>query len=965
VWLALAPALAHAQASITGSVRDTSGAVLPGVTVEAASPALIEKVRVVVTDGTGQYRIENLRPGLYTVTFTLPGFAIVRREGIELAGTFTATINAELRVGAVEETITVTGETAVVDVQSTTRQRVMDRQILDTIPSDGTALALGVLIPGVTFPRQNVGGVEAQGGRLGGNLSTHGGAQSGEAATTINGVSIAVLPSSSSTTTLRPDPAALQEVAIDTAAVGADMEGGGIRINYVPREGGNTFNGIFIGTFANSAMQGDNFTQELRDRGLSTPNALRRMSDINPGFGGPIRRDRLWFYAAARYNQATQYVAGLFYNRNANNPNAWTFDPDPSRPVVNEARDSDVLLRLTLQATPKHKIGWLWFNSTHCYCPTASATTALEAASRAEYPFQELFQADWTAPLTNRLLMEAGGNRFNGDNDDKPWPELTPRMISVQEQSTGLTYRGSGTSRELPEHMWNLRGTVSYITGSHAFKVGMTRRSGHLTFYGFDNHPLTYRFNNGVPNQITQRAYPFTRQATLKQSLGLFAQDRWTVGGLTLSYGVRYDNAANGFPKQHLGSAELAPTRDITFPAEDFQAYHDLSPKLGVSYDPFGTGKTAVKVSLNRYLTVLPIDGGDVGAANPVNHVVLSTTRSWTDTNGNFVPDCDLLNSLTNGECGAMANANFGKDIPGVTFDPDLVRGWGKREYNWEFSAGIQQELLPRVAADVSYFRRWYGNFTVRDDLAVNPTDFDPFSITAPVDPRLPGGGGYTVDGLYDLKPAKFGVPSSIFVTRAQHYGKEVPIRYWQGVDVNLNARPWSSLLLQGGTSTGRTVRDNCKIAATLDNPSLLYCRVVEAFSTDIKALGSYTIPGVDVQIGGAFQSVRGPEILANYDVPTAVVAPSLGRNLAGGARNVTVNLVAPGTTYGERMNQVDLRVAKILRFGRTRARLNVDLYNALNSNTVLSQNNRFAVWQRPTLILPARLVKLSAQIDF
>jgi hypothetical protein len=967
VWLALTPALAHAQASITGSVRDTSGAVLPGVTVEAASPALIEKVRAGVTDGTGQYRIENLRPGLYTVTFTLAGFSTVKREGLELAGTFTATVNAELRVGTLEETITVTGESPVVDVQSTTRQRVMNREILDTIPSGGTALALGVLIPGAQpAAGQNVGGLEVR-TSLGGSLSIHGG---GGSQTTISGVNFMSLSSGASTATVFFNPVGLQEITIDTAAVSAELEAGGVRVNYVPRDGGNTFSGTFIGAFANRAMQGSNFTQALRDRGLSTPNALNKMWDVNPGFGGPIKRDRLWFFGAARHVFQSQYATGLFYNRNFNNPDAWTFDPDPSRPVTNDTTNPDGQLRFAWQATPRHKIGLLVYRASFCFCPSsAGPTLALEASGRTrEYPRPRVILADWTFPITNRLLFEASGDRFTGSNDQSPLRGLNPAMIGVTEQSTDLTYRAGSTYYKLPEGSMNVRVAVSYITGAHALKIGMNQRSGHMERYSFDLQPLSYRFNNGIPNQLTERAYPFTLQGNIDHDLGLFVQDKWSLEGLTFSYGLRYDYYAGSTPEQHIGPVLLAPTRDITVPAEKNVATHDLSPKLGAAYDPFGTGKTALKVSLNRYVATLGPDGTQTlaGRVNPVLNLVTSTTRSWTDTNRNFVPDCDLINPNANGECGRMANTAFGGVRPGATYDVDLLRGWGVRNYNWEFSAGVQQELVPQVSAEVSYFRRWFGNFDITDDLAISPADFDQFSVPAPRDPRLPAGGGYVISGLYNLNPAKFGVPADNFVTRASNYGKQ--IEYWQGVDVTVNARPRPGALLQGGLSTGRTVTDRCEILAKLPeiNPvGLPYCRVVPAFLTQVKFLGSYTIPRVDVQVSGTLQSLPGSEILANYNAPNALVVPSLGRSLSGNAANVTVNLVPPGTMYGERFHQLDVRFSKLLRFGRTRTRVNVDVFNAANSSAVLTQNNSFGAWQRPTRIMPARFVKVGAQFDF
>jgi hypothetical protein len=315
----------------------------------------------------------------------------------------------------------------------------------------------------------------------------------------------------------------------------------------------------------------------------------------------------------------------------------------------------------------------------------------------------------------------------------------------------------------------------------------------------------------------TQRAYPFLVRTEVDHDFGLFAQDRWTRGGLTLTYGVRYDYFANSYPEHHVGSAVLAPTRDISFPAvESNLAYHDITPRLGAAWDPFGTGKTAIKVSVNKYLASLGAEDF-ASIMNPVTNLVVQTTRSWTDTNRNFVADCNLINTEANGECGRMANINFGKTQPGATYDPELLRGWGKRNYNWEVSAGIQHELLPRVAGDVSYFRRRFGNFVVVDDRAVAPADFDRFSIAAPADPRLPGGGGYVISGLYDLKPATFGVPVDYFVTRASNYGTHS--EYWQGVDVTLSARPRGGVLLQGGLSTGRTVTDRCEIISKVPKP--------------------------------------------------------------------------------------------------------------------------------------------------
>ena len=727
VWVRdVVASMVSAQAVISGVVRDASGAVLPGVTVEAASPALIEKVRTTVTDGTGQYAIENLRPGVYTVTFTLPGFATVQREGVEMSGNFTARINADLRVGAIEETITVTGETPVVDVSSTLQQRVMDREILDALPNSGLRTGLGVLIPAVDFRRQDVGGAGVR--AVTGNMVAHG-ARSEDAGTTLNGMTIATFGTGAATATIFLNPMGLEEMTISTGSNDAELHAGGVRTNYTLREGGNSFAGVVFGAYAPGEWQADNLTDELKARGLSEPNNIKANWDINPAFGGPIVRDRVWFFGAARYNVASDYVAGLYWNKNVNNPNAWTYSPIPPA-ACGMNRSSRT--RSFASAGRRHL-------ATRWGARTTTRATAFARPTRrplshgkpvsAQNTLPAIIAGDWTAPLSSRLLLDVSGQVYKSESNRIPWDGLADGMIPVQEQNTGMrTARPRYTALRI--RACTPFGALSLVTGAHALRIGVSNRSGNLGQLEYDIVPVSYRLRAGSPNRITQRALGEWR-ANVDADLGAFVQDRWTRNKLTLNYGLRYDYFSSSYPEQHIGPTTLAPNRNITFPAQPgLGALHDLSPRFGAVYDLRGNGKTALKASVNRYVLAMGPDVSFIQLANPSRNLVTTATRTWNDANRNFIPECDLVNVRANGECTALSNENFGTVVTNLTYDTDTLTGWGKRNFNWEVSAGVQHELAPGISADVMYFRRWYGNFVLVDDLAIGPADFDPFTLS-------------------------------------------------------------------------------------------------------------------------------------------------------------------------------------------------------------------------------------------
>lgn len=971
---------AHAQAAVTGTVKDTSGAVLPGVTVEAASPALIEKVRSTVTDANGAFSIIDLRPGTYVITFSLTGFSSLKREGIVLSGNFTASVNAEMRVGALEETITVSGEAPVVDVSTTRSEFGVNAEAIRATPTGNRYQNLVSLIPGVA-----IGGNQDVGGSRGDtptDIAVHG-SSINDGRLQIDGGNVAVFAKSGGHDNMFVvDSINAQEVVITTSGGLGEAETAGISMNIIPREGGNSVSGQMFTTGSWSGLQGENLTQELKNRGLTVPNRVQKLWDVSVGVGGPILRDKVWFFATGRYNGHRNDIAGLFLNKNAYNANAWTYEPDLQRQAVADGTWRMGSARITWQASKRNKFIFYWDEQLQCrWCLSEiggniTGTESVEATGKSlAYP-SRIYQAGWKSPLSANLLaevqMSAAILRWHSSpRDELPGSGAAANLIRVTEQAgfrPGLSYRAPNYHSS-PAHSQHITGALTWVTGTHNMKVGFLYDFGFWARHMFTNQNVNYRFRNGVPNLITQFLHPFYNQVDFTP-MALYAQDVWTIKKLSVQWGLRYDNFRTSVPAHTVAGFG----RTLTFPAEDLANFKDISPRLGASYDLFGNGKTAIKAFLGRYPVAQ--DGGSSPyalAMSKVGRIATQTTRSWADANADYIPNCDLTSTLANGECGAVANRLFGTDQVQVNYDPDVTSGWQTRPYNWEFSSSLQQEIIPRVAVTVAYHRRWYGNFLATDNLAVTPADFNRYTVTA-TDSRLPDG-GVTITDLYDVTPAKFGLVDN-YITSASKFGKQI-LRY-NGVDVTVAARPSGSLTLQGGFSYGQTLDDKCDVTPKIDNPSALYCRQTYGQVKDnagkvmgpsqVKFLGTYTLPRVNVQVGASFQSVPGEAVTANYVVANALVQPSLGRPLAGNSPNVTVNLIRPGDLFTDRINQVDLRFARAFTFGGQRIQLSADVFNALNASPIQRENATFVpggAYRTPELILDARLIKFTAQFNF
>jgi hypothetical protein len=1034
--LVLVPAVAFAQASITGVVKDASGAILPGVTVEASSPALIEKTRSAVTDGTGTYRIVDLRPGAYSVTFTLTGFSTVKRDGIELTGSFNATINADMKVGAIEETITVSGETPIVDTQSVRRQVTVSNDVISNMPAARSYAGVMLLIPATTTQAGSNLDIQVTPGML---VFGGAGGRTNEARIQVDGLNTGAAFNGAGVSSYVVDIGNAQEISMTTSGGLGEAEVGGPSFSIVPKTGGNSFKGSVYQSNVTKAMVGDNYTSALQTAGLPTPGKLYKLWDTNVGVGGPIKRDRVWFFAQFRDEGSHRTVPGMFANANMGDPTKWLYVRDESRPAVSAGSWRNGSLRLTVQPSTRNKINVFWDQQIPCQgagvlgstsgCRQSGAGEIICGAPGASNPTcgpvgpnqtapeigtylsgfgQRVQQATWSSPMTNKLLLEAGFGTYWSQWGGIQHPGSNfYNLVGVTEQCTNVDCPNFGGYANLQyrsgTYRWNLQGTVtwrasaSYVTGSQSMKFGY--QGGYLYDHQYtytNDQYVSYRFNSGIPNQITENINAFPADQRVRYD-AFYAQDQKTIGRVTVQGAVRYDRAWSYFPAVTVGPERFLPTA-INFPyTKGVDAYNDVTPRGGAAWDVFGDGKTSVKINAGKYLQAAQ-NGLAYAALRPSGRLQGTTTRTWTDRTpvgsaNYYIPNCSLENPNLNGDCSAIATSAFGTTTFTSDLDPKLVSGWGVRPGDWGFGASVQQQILPRVSVEIGYNRRWLTNFTWDDNVRQPVSQFGTFTVVAPTDSRLPSAAqGATSGTLYNANSSVSAFTNNITMLATDLPGGTYS-QVYNGVLLNVSARPKSGLVFQGGVSGGPTRTDYCGARAAspaytalgAQSPLNPWCNTVTGFLARYTGLASYTVPKVDVLVSGTFRSDAGAPLAANWAInaPTGGAAPSaawanilnqLGRAPTGAsATSVTVNLIEPGTLYGDRVNEFDARLAKIIRIGRTRTNVGFDLYNLLNSSAVLTYNQNFspaittgaAAWLAPQAVLQPRFWKFSVQVDF
>ena len=893
-------------------------------------------------------------------------------------------IDAQLVVGAIEETVTVTGASPVVDVQSVTQQTSMDREIIDTIPSGKSFQNLGVLIPGMVFNAGNTGmgsDIGGQGGQTQFRLGIHGGATSDQHLD-IDGMGLETGQNGGSDSMAWLSEGNFSEIVMDYSANSAEVETGGVRVNMIPREGGNTFSGGFFTSFSHPNLQADNIDQDLIDRGFAadSQNRIDTMWRVNPNFGGPIVRDKLWFHLTHTTNRVDSFVANLFPDSDKNDLDYTPITDNPDNGTIDDQLMRSQALRLTWQATPRNKITAFWDNTSQArdhFLAGFLGGLVTEEASIDRRIRTNVYQATWTMPVTNRVLLEAGFGIYNHASRSKSAAgvdtSLPPALLI---SSTGGTKFVRGFASWFPRNAGSqndqigsqtYRASMSYVTGSHAFKVGVHAQNRELNFAPTRDVNVRYRApgffaSPFLASFLNHGAEFFSNSEFIEKDvapLGLYAQDQWTLDRLTINAGVRFDYFNASWPA---GEIEVSQYRAVPFAFDGDSPYgfKDLQPRLGIAYDLFGDGRTALKVTASRYADQLTNDILD--GLTPADSPVMA--RAWRDFNGDGIIQGDPLIVAANGEfVRSDGNPAFGQPVITVAVDPDYGTGWRQRQANWEYSASVQHELRPNMSVEFGYFYRTFSNFQVIDDFNLSVDDFDTFSVVVPLDPRLPGGGGDTISGLRDLKPGSLGRAPNDLRTSAEPFGDET--RTWKGFDVTTHMR-LDNLLLQGGLSSGTTSLDDCDLQAAVPDNFRRgeFCKSSTKWLTRASFLASYTLP-YDIQVAGTFQSQTGPQRAASVALPQA--ATDLDRPLSS---NLEINVIEPGTEYGERANLVDLRFTKIFTFGPTRLRAMFDLYNLFNNNSATGEVDDLSIggndnYLTPTAIIPGRLLKFAFQLDF
>jgi hypothetical protein len=977
----IVPAVSSAQTSIAGVVRDESGAVLPGVTVEAISPALIEGMRTAATDEQGRYRIEALRPGPYKLTFSLSGFGTLTRTGVDVPSDTVVTVNAEMKLGTLEESLTVSGQSPQVDVLQASRTQVLTRTIIDSLPVSRNVMSIGVLAAGVRAGTPDIGGSRMTEQVA---LRAHGLAGN-DAEQLVEGMSIQSLEGPSQSYF---DDMLQSEISVMTSGIPADTSGGGIRLNSVLKDGGNLFSGATFLGFSSGTWQADNVDDELRTapRSIRSANGIKHIQMFSASFGGPMVRNRLWFLVTARHQSSDELVADV---------PAQIVAPDGE--VINSYIDTYVRgpsVRLTWQATPNHKIAtfasrWWKRKGKDFAAGTDPRVGQFRDPTRAHH-----FVGDvkWTWTPRSSFLVEAGysmaafdwlGGPAAGVLKERGTPEWytqtqktdTQRQIHPQcAYDTGCTAWGSLLSQRQDNTRNVFDGRVSYVTGTHNIKIGYTHEIG--PDYRMDNEhngDIQLNYNQGRPSTVTVYNTPLNAPGIVEYDAALFAQDSWTMRRLTVNPGLRVEWFAAGMEETSGPAGRFAPAR--FFPAQHglIRWGPDYAPRVSAVYDLRGDGRTALKTSFSKYHRQYDADPfltyADAG--------LRQENRNWFDCSLNPAGTACAGVALPTDNDGIAQDHEIGPSPSGGNFGQrsGAVRGDLRRQYNLEYTAGVQHQLRPGLAVGGLFIKRAIYNIQMTDRTFITRGDYTPFQVRLPAisDPAVAAVlNSNEMLTVYNLNQAKNSVYNQGLVDRSSAQNRS----FYSGFEASFSARVSGKGTLFGSWTAERNLSVFCESDDNPNGPPTadLYQgrQVAEGgrfcdqrqfhmpFLNEFKLAGSYLLRfGIDV--GAVLQSYPGLERVITWQ-PAANLFPNGQRTQAQ-----TIVLNDPGSLFSERWNQLDMNVKKNIRYGHGKVHtFQLDVFNVFNSNAIRTMTDTIGTsLGQVTAILPGRFPRIAYQFKW
>jgi len=835
-------------------------------------------------------------------------------------------------------------------VQTTAKREVLSRDLLDSLPTGRSFQGIGATLPALSMGRFDVAGSNSM---QQGVLVVYGGTGT-DLAMEVDGLNVMGTLDKGWYPLIYHNDGEFQEMVYQVAGGPAESQTGGVRINMIPKNGGNEFRGDATILYSSTKFQSSNLNDDLVSRGYRSPGQLAKLWDVNPTIGGPIKRDRIWFFGSYRDWAYNNYVGNIFYR--------------DGRPGLDDNHVQAYSTRLTMRPTDRDRINFSWNRY-----PRIRSHSGIETGLQTPYGAgildivqAHISQVKWTSTLSNRVLLEAAGIIFPYNYNSKYQPE-----VAASTCFTAATACAPGTSYGDISHFnittgitdvaaqnpaWNrlwkdgAMFALSYVTGRHALKGGFTFQSGYNRNGSLGKNadlvqryrgPTTFGnlFEPGVwvPDSVVVSNTPYVQQSNLDADVGLYLQDSWRMGKLTLNPGVRYEYLRGSTEAIDLPAGRFVPARHFDA-IPNLPKWNDISPRFGAAYDLFGNGRTAIKGSLGKYT-----QQEATGFSNTYNPSVSSTDiRTWRDANGDDIAQESEIGAPTNTTFGIRRNRNA---------DPDI-----KRPYQLLYNVGVQHQIGNNVSVSANYYRRDYYRIIWTENLAIPVSTWS--NAYTPVNLPDPRGNGQSLT-IYNVTSAYAGLVNELDSNSSNNS------RTYNGFDFTFNTRLPNGATLIGGTSTGKIHAVTCDVP---DPNQLRGCDAEQPFRSQFKLTGTYPLPAA-FRFSAVFQSMPGivetrtanndTDVVINYIVNRAIV-PTL--TLA----QVTTRLNEPGTDFLDRNNQLDLSVTRDFHVGRFVFKPQLDLFNVFNVAPVTNEVATFGTsLGQPLTILPGRLLRFGIRMNY